>query len=447
MKNESIITKLRKINKTLIVLGNFFIMVFTVAKLSDVFISGGQPTVTYNPRSQLHLEDKLDEYLDVGHKILAITGPTKSGKTVLVRSRLNLENSCWISGGQISEESDFWESIIDKYEGYTDYSNTESDSMGVDEELGLDGGINLKLLNIGGKSSTVQTTLSGQTYSKSRKLSPKTIVTRLLNENIHVPMIIDDFHYIDQIQQMKIIRYLKDLVFNGLRVIIISVPHRAYDAVKVEREMTGRLTQLEIPIWEKDELELIMRVGFEELNVEVPTELTDSFAEESFGSPHLTQDFCYKFCNKNGIKETLEKKTSLEKLNNEDVFFKEMACDTSKSAFDRLSRGPRQRTDRKERTFVDGTKGDIYRAVLLAIAKTGPKTSLTYEEIRTALRSILHDQVPEAHEITRVLDMMTEISKKDIRGEPVVDYDKELSTLYISDPFFAYYLRWGPDIP
>jgi hypothetical protein len=26
---------------------------------------------------------------------------------------------------------------------------------------------------------------------------------------------------------------------------------------------------------------------------------------------------------------------------------------------------------------------------------------------------------------------------------PVVDYDAELGTLHISDPFFAYYLRWG----
>lgn len=418
-----------------------------MAKLSDVFISGGQPTVTYNPRSRLHLEDKLDEYLDMGHKILAITGPTKSGKTVLVRSRLNMENSCWVSGGEISNESDFWENVIERYEGYTDYSNTDSDSTELSEELGVDGGVNLKILNVGGKASTTQTTLTGQSFSRSRRLSSKTIATRLLNDNKNIPMIIDDFHYIDQELQMKIIRYLKDLVFNGLRVIIISVPHRAYDAVKVEREMTGRLTQLEIPIWEKEELELIMRVGYDELNMIVPQELIDSFAEESFGSPHLTQDFCYKFCNKNNIKETLEIQTSLKDLSDEDEFFREMACDTSKSAFDRLSRGPRQRTDRKERTFVDGTKGDIYRAILLAIAKTGPKTSLTYEEIRNALRNILHDQIPEAHEITRVLDMMTAISKTDIRGEPVVDYDKELSTLYISDPFFAYYLRWGTDIP
>jgi hypothetical protein len=29
------------------------------------------------------------------------------------------------------------------------------------------------------------------------------------------------------------------------------------------------------------------------------------------------------------------------------------------------------------------------------------------------------------------------------RGEPVVEYDEELSTLHVSDPYFAFFLRWG----
>jgi hypothetical protein len=38
---------------------------------------------------------------------------------------------------------------------------------------------------------------------------------------------------------------------------------------------------------------------------------------------------------------------------------------------------------------------------------------------------------------------MTKIAREQIDGEPVVDYDSELATLYISDPYFAYWLRWG----
>ena len=419
-----------------------------MAKLSEVFIAGGQPTITYNPRKELGLEDKLIDYLETGFKILSMTGPTKSGKTVLVRSKLNLENSCWISGGQIGSLNDFWDNIIEKYEGFTNFTEilNEIESKGNDESI--DGKINVGLANISGTTTSSQTHQTSFGSSRSRQISPKIVATKLLNNNQEIPLIIDDFHYIDQNLQMKIIRFLKDLIFNGLKVIIISVPHRAYDVVKVEREMTGRLTQLEISLWKEEELKYIMEKGFSELNVKVSTKMIHMFAKESFGSPHLTQDFCNKFCRMNEIIESNKKEVlELSDPKNMDAFFREIASDTSKTAFERLSIGPRQRTDRKERRFVDGSKGDIYKAILLAIAKTGPKTSLTYEQIRHALRDILADQVPQAYEITRVLDKMTEIARSDIVGEPVVDYDKDFSTLYISDPFFAYYLRWGTKIP
>jgi hypothetical protein len=91
----------------------------------------------------------------------------------------------------------------------------------------------------------------------------------------------------------------------------------------------------------------------------------------------------------------------------------------------------------------DSSVTDIYGAVLAAIAHTGPLTQITYVELRTALRAVLADDPPSQQEVTRVLQEMSKIARERIEGEPVVDYDTELETLHISDPFFAYYLRWG----
>ena len=68
-----------------------------------------------------------------------------------------------------------------------------------------------------------------------------------------------------------------------------------------------------------------------------------------------------------------------------------------------------------------------------AIAATGPLTAITYEQLRAALRAVLaiSDEPPQKHEVTRVLDEMTKIAREQIDGEPVVDYDGELATLYI----------------
>jgi hypothetical protein len=124
-----------------------------------------------------------------------------------------------------------------------------------------------------------------------------------------------------------------------------------------------------------------------------------------------------------------------------------MDANLSKVAFERLARGPRQRTDRIDRRLVNGETCDIYTAVLLVIAWTGPKTTLTYEDIRTGLRAVLKsDSIPQGSDVMRILKIMSKIAK-DIEGEPVVDWDSDTAYLHISDPFFAYYLKWGVLVP
>ena len=54
----------------------------------DVFVAGGFPHHTYNPRDSLQLETKLADSLKNLCKIVVITGHTKSGKTVLARKIL-----------------------------------------------------------------------------------------------------------------------------------------------------------------------------------------------------------------------------------------------------------------------------------------------------------------------------------------------------------------------
>ena len=155
------------------------------------------------------------------------------------------------------------------------------------------------------------------------------------------------------------------------------------------------------------------------------------------------QDFCLNLCKVNGIAQTCAEPVDLAPPDSWDGFFRSRASMASKTAFDLLARGPRQRTDRIERQLKTGDKTDIYGAVLMAIAATGPLTQITYEELRASLREVMASEPPQRHEVTRVLEEMARIAKDQIEGEPVVDYVSDVATLYISDPFFAYYLRWA----
>ncbi len=408
-------------------------------RVTDVFVPGGLPTVTYNPRTELGLEQRVQAYLEERHRILSLSGPTKSGKTVLLKSILG-RDAIWLSGGEIATTADFWESVADRLGLFPleRLSGQTSDSSATDRGARLTVaplGIGIEA---GGAARTQREDSHGGSQSRVRPIGPaakEALLTRAL------PIVIDDFHYLQRDVQLDIVRNLKDAVFEGVPVIFASVPHRAYDAVRVEREMTGRVEQLEIRFWEKDELLGIAESGFQALNVTDPDALAERLATESFSSPHLMQDFCLEVSKANEIRERLETSRALVSPEWE-PFFRSRATAASKTAFDLLARGPRQRRDRVARVLKDGRTTDIYGLVLEGIASTGPLTKLTYEELRAAIRDLVLDP-PQRQEVTRVLEEMSKIAREQLEGEPVVDYDAELGTLFISDPFFAYYLRWG----
>ncbi len=415
-----------------------------MAKLSEVFVAGGLPSVTYISREEYNLETTMQDYLDARYKLLSISGSTKSGKTVLVRRTIPKQDSFWIPGGQVSDLNSFWEIVLKKTGGYTFLSETMSEN--INTVSGREMTASIKPGGMGGdiKSQFNESEQHGASHTTSRTVSSaSSAINQLMN--YMRPLVVDDFHYIDKSVQQSIIRSLKDPIFEGLPVILITVPHRAFDVIRVEKEMIGRVKQLPIPAWQATELEKIAKLGFRALNVYCNTTLVRKLAEEAFESPHLMQDFCAALCRENGVRETQTSPIELQEPDDWQTFLRNMASDTSKLAFERLATGPRQRTDRIRRTLVNGETCDIYGAVLFAIASTGPKTRLAYEDIRAGLRTVLSDEVPQAHEVTRILEKMSEIARVEIEGEPVVGWDN--SYLYISDPFFAYYLRWGVVLP
>lgn len=402
---------------------------------------GGRPTITYVPRGDLRLESEVGDYLDSRHKILSVSGPTKTGKTVLLTNQVGDNfGPIWLSGGTINTVDDFWSTIADELELPTEtgmdggLSHTQSGKFSGE----LSGGF---IKGGGDKGSSVT---RGRKMTERTTVSPKRASRRKLKEDPNRVIVVDDFHYVSPDVQVEIVRGMKDLVFDGVGFIVAAVPHRAYDVVKVEKEMTGRVAQLEVGFWSDDDLKEIAKRGFSALNVVVSDALVARLVREAFQSPHLMQEFCRQLCADNGITETCSAPVGIGEPD-WDFFFSRLAPGASKAAFDLLARGPRQRSDRKVRHLRDGQEADIYGAVLRAIAHTGPLTELTYEQLRSALRAVLSssDEPPQKHEVTRVLDEMTRIARDQIDGEPVVDYDGELATLYISDPYFAYWLRWG----
>jgi len=231
-------------------------------------------------------------------------------------------------------------------------------------------------------------------------------------------------------------------------VIYLAIPHRRFDAVKVEREMNGRIQNVLVPAWEKEELTGIAQLGFPLLNITPDLNTSARLAEEANGSPHLMQEFCRKICRQTGLEETSEKPLEINATSFPfNRIFTEVASDLGKIVFDKLAQGPRPRADRLQRRLKGGGTADIYRVVLRALANLQPGVeTIEYEPLRSSIREILINNIPQGHEVSRVLEHMARISASDESSVPVIDYQKDERRLHKTDPLFAFFLRWGSKI-
>ncbi|EAN1325526.1 ATP-binding protein [Salmonella enterica] len=411
-------------------------------RVSQVFVPGGMPKLTYVERTQGEIREKLESAKDNLCKLVTLTGQTKSGKTVLTQMIFPFTdpNVIWVDGGSITAENDIWEQVLDRLDVYPNEEVNTSDTASTVVSGKANVSASILIAKGGGELGASQNDGSTKGKKSARNITSKNAAIKALAES-QASLIIDDFHYLDRDMQGSFVRAVKPLVFHGVPVVLIAIPHRRYDAIKVEREITGRLENIMMPYWSIDELKQIATIGFPLLNVNVSSAVVDILASEALGSPHLMQEFCKSLCADYSIKETSEKEIKISKV--DDSLFKNVAESTGKVVFDKLATGPRQRSDRLMRLLKSGERVDIYKVVLYALSKMKPgMQTIQYEELRSAIRDIVAETPPQAHEVTRVLEKMSEIASNEEASTPVIDWEREEQKLHITDPFFAFYLKW-----
>lgn len=417
-------------------------------QVGDVFTPGKIPEYTYNPRKSFRLEDQIRDYLATGGSVLVITGNTKSGKSVLCDKVVG-ENCVNIAGGNIQKVGDIWQSIVHEMglSGNLTIQQSQKTAKTIDVtgQAGIDFGIKLGTES---KSSSVQEIETAKSEEKPISVQRQAINGLLQFKRV---LVIDDFHYLQPNVQQYIIRALKEPLLRGLRVIFIAVPHKTYDIVRGEREMTGRVRSLKIPNWTPTELKEIALTGFPLLQMHVNQDVIDRFAMESFESPNLMQQFCLNFCFSFNIRETLKDILNFELPSEKitDFFHDIIKQNVDSDEFERLAAGPKQHGQRrKEYLFKSDKKLDLYKGILLAISKTGPKNEISLQELRDTLISMIvlskGEKTPQSSNLSSVLTQMSNIAKKNAdKGNPVIDWEKDTSKLFIIDPYFLFYLKWG----
>ena len=100
-------------------------------------------------------------------------------------------------------------------------------------------------------------------------------------------------------------------------------------------------------------------------------------------------------------------------------------------------------TERKTYQFVDGTEGDVYRAVLQALAADPPRLSFPYEELLRRTADVCTSESPVGSSVTGTCLHMTKLAQEKFPDERAVDWDEQKQVFDIPDPYLLFYLRWS----
>lgn len=387
-------------------------------KAEDVFRPGAFPEYTYISRksavSDLPYEFRLMQAIKVSGFLTSLVGPSKMGKTILCEKVIGFENIVEVSGADFNLETNFWKVVAAKaglaYEG-----QFSSEKMIAD---------------------TKDKYSKKETYS----LTKDKIIEYYKNENL--VLVIDDFHYAPEGKRMHIAQQLKDAIRRGFKAIVVSLPHRADEAIRRNADLSGRLSMINMESWEVNDLKEIAKVGFKKLNIQIDDDVAEQIAVESLSSPQLMQYICLNICTileMSGIDNWCVKPEILK-----------MAYRYTTANFEYgdvvslMRKGPNMRGKSRNRFRADnGKEYDLYELIVKSIAENPPIMKLEFEDVKERIYRLIADDCkkPTPQAIKESLVKLQELL--DGREDIFKVLDWKEGVLYILDPLFLFYLRWG----
>ena len=385
----------------------------------NVFKPGAYPEYTYVSRNYentgISYELRLLQALKTAGCLTSIIGPSKMGKTILCERVIELDNIVEVSGADFNENTDFWTVIAAKVGlPYTGEITTEKSSMDGD---------------------------NGTKDSKSEKfMLPKDKIIKYYIDHKKV-LVIDDFHYATPEMQIKMAQQLKDAIRRELKVVVVSLPHRADDAIRRNADLSGRLSLINIETWKEEDLKKIALKGFPKLGIKITDEIASKLAIECLTSPQLMQYICLSICT---LLENEKKKEVTDEILEKAYRFTTINFNYT-DVVDVLSKGPNQRgQQRKLYETVDGEKMDLYGLIVESLAKNPPLMGMDFETFYARISDFispnntikLDKQTVKNHlkHLQKVLENKEEIFK-------AIDWKD--GKIYVLDPLFLFYLRWG----
>jgi len=415
-------------------------------KATEVFTPGSFPKITYVERSSVGLEKLLRDAVSTHGQIISLSGPSKSGKTVLVEKVVGQDSLIPITGANIHHPDELWEHVLDWMEAPSTVSKTGTISGGVKAEAGAQGTVKVPLVASGqvSVSGAVEGSISREKASTFRRRGMAQVIDEIGNSNF--VLLLDDFHYMSRDVQVEVSKILKEAVRLNVKICTASVRHRGDDVVRANPELRGRVKAIDLDYWKRKELAQIAELGFSALGVKISQKSVDALTTEAAGSPQLMQLMCLTTCFIFDIREECKSPVTIDiPADRLAQILEQTSANTDfRSLVDVLDAGPRMRgTERRMYKFNDGTEGDVYRCILKALAAEPPRLSFKLQELMDRVAKVCTSESPVGSSVVGTCFHMTRLAQEKFPSERAIDWDEQKQIFDIPDPYLLFYLRWS----
>jgi hypothetical protein len=184
-------------------------------KAREVFVPGAYPQHTYIKRAAQDLETALSDSPNTPGQIVSLSGPSKSGKTVLVEKVVGRDFLIPISGASLRHPDDVWQHVLDWINVPSSTSAKTAVSGALGGEATAKAGAELPLIAKGEVGGSVTLEVGGEKTTEAvrgRRGLPQ-VVHEIANSDFVV--LLDDFHYMERSVQAEVAKSLKEAVRLG----------------------------------------------------------------------------------------------------------------------------------------------------------------------------------------------------------------------------------------
>jgi hypothetical protein len=346
------------------------------------------PDVTLIDRTATNEAKALIAQVAPVGRLIRVCGPTRSGKTVMIRQALGNYDPVYVPGGVTHDRESFL------------------------EHLALS-------LNLEGAASDA----------------------RVFNAvvNARRPIVIDDYHRIPTTPRHAILRKAQSFLDQDISIILISWTDIDQETIERDPGLEGRS---ELPIamalWREVELREIGRRGFEQgLNIEVDADTISELARHSYRNPYMMQQHCCMLAEKLEIFTRLptRERRTVERDLLKQVFIE--ACARTKRNFSPMIEPPRRGRDVQ---LINDHWTTIEGLIALSIRRLDPIHAMTTNTMAANMKPLAKDPswISSPNVENAVRDFMIRLERSPYRTTAL---EFSNSKLHIH-PFFKRYLIW-----